>query len=272
MKLSGSLTAAAAAALLLPFISGPAISADRVHRSLFYDNTPFGSLAWMKGVKTRSAARDRLTVNNLADDNCIVLPAKGIQWFMINHRDPDLDGVPGYFSVRILYRTNPDAAGGAIRQGLHIQRNGNWYDGSRRVARPYERHPEQIALSEQDFIALHDPAEGDEEKSAAALEASLGPWHMAPSADDQTSWTDRHLFGARLRAYSSPGTSAISARLIRFTATSSASSADPVVFWLDPLGATSALILVDAPRHDYQGSRRVYDVLFEGICPADNAP
>jgi len=271
MKFSG-FTTVAAATLLLHCFCGPAISGDRVHRSLFYDNTPFGSLAWMKGVKTQSAARDRLTVTNLVDDSCIVLPAKGIQWFMINHRDPDLDGVPGYFSVRILYRTNPDETGSPIRQGLHIQRNGNWYDGSRRVARPYERHPEQISLSEQDFIALHDPAQGDEQKNYTALEASLGPWHMAPSANDQTSWSDRHLLGARLRAYSSPNTSAISARLIRFTATSSASSADPVVFWLDPMGATSALILLDAPRHDYQGSRRVYDVQFGGACPQDNPP
>jgi hypothetical protein len=208
-----------------------------------------------------------LTVENLAEETCITLPANGIQWFIINHRDAELGGQPGYFSVRILYRTNVGETGTQARQGLHVQRNGNWYDGKRRIARSYERHPEQISLTEQNFIALHDPGQGKEAESLAALQASIGPWHMAPSADEETSWTDRHLLGAQLRAYSGATTSAISARLIRFTATSSTSSADPVVFWLDPLGATSALILVDAPRHDYQGSRRVYEVQFGGNCP-----
>lgn len=256
--------AALGVAFLSTSVSG--ISSERIHRSLFYKNTPFGSLAWMRGATTRSDARDRLTVDIFAPDECIVLPATGVQWFIINHREPELDGEPGYFSIRILYRTNRNEAGDQIRQGLHVHRNANWYDGTRKVVGSHERNPDQLAITERDFIVLHEPKPGEEAKSFETLQASLGSWHMAPSVYDETSWTDRYLFGAQLRAYSNASTSAVSARLIRFTATSRTSTGDPVVFWLDPLRATSALILVDAPRHPYQGSRRVYEVRFGGTC------
>lgn len=245
----------------------PSSAGDPMHRSLFYENTPFGSLAWVNGATTRSSARDMLTVDNVVDDACINLPASGVQWFMINHRDPELEDQLGYFLVRILYQTDPNATGGQVRHGLHVQRNGNWYDANKKLVRSHERQPDQITINEQNFIALHDPRQGDEANSLAKLLASLGPWHMAPSADEETSWADRGFLGASLRAYTSSTTSAISARLIRFTATSSTSSSDPVVFWLDPMGATSALILIDAPRHEYLGSRRVYDVKFGDACP-----
>jgi hypothetical protein len=267
MRLSARDLHTAALALAFLFCGASDVLADRKHRSLFYEDTPFGSLAWIRGATTQAKALNRLTVYDLTDENCITLPASGVQWFMINHRtvDPEMKDQIGYFSVRILYRTESDEEGRYARQGLHIHRNGNWVDGRGQLVRAHERDSEQIKLSEQDFISLHDPRAGDEDASLAVLEQSLGPWHMKPTAESETSWYDRHLYGARLRAYSSAATSAISARLIRFAATSAPNRS--VLFWLDPLGATSALILVDAPRHDFQGSRRVYDVKFGGTCP-----
>lgn len=241
--------------------------AARVHRSIFYENTPFGSLAWVRGSATRPAARTKLVVDDLTAETCINLPASGAQWFMVNHRDEQLEGQMGYFSVRILYQFDQDHPQDS-RTGIHLQRNGNWFDGTgKQIARDYERNPEQIALSEEAFITLHAPGKDQEAASLAALEEAVGPWHMKPTAEDESTWADRHLQGARLKAYLGPTTEAISARFIRFTATSSSSSGEPVLFWLDPRGATSALILVDAPRHTYAAARRVYSFLFGGTCP-----
>ena len=254
-------------ALVCSLSWAPTAQADRVHRSLFYSETPFGSLAWVRGSPTRSAARTKLTVDDLTGESCINLPGSGVQWFMVNHRDEELEGQTGYFSVRILYQFGPDRPQDS-RTGIHLQRNGNWFDAAGRpIARDYERNPEQISLSDLNFITLHDPIKGEESVSLAALEEAVGPWHMKPTAGDDSTWVDRHLYGAQLKAYLGAATEAISARLIRFTATSSTSSGEPVLFWLDPRGAASGLILVDAPRHTYSGSRRVYSVLFGGTCP-----
>lgn len=241
--------------------------AARVHRSIFYENTPFGSLAWVRGSPTRASAKTKLAIDDLTGESCINLPASGAQWFMVNHRDEEMEGQTGYFSVRILYQFDKDHPEDS-RTGIHLQRNGNWFDAKgKQIARDYERNPEQIALSGKDFISLHDPVKGKESVSLAALEDAVGPWHMKPTEQDEITWVDRHLQGAQLKAYLGATTEALSARFIRFTATSGSSSGEPVLFWLDPRGATSALILVDAPRHTSAGSRRVYSVLFGGTCP-----
>lgn len=253
-------------AFICTLASVSAADARRVHRTLFYTDTPFGSLAWVRGPATRSAARTKLTLEDLSGETCISLPGAGAQWFIINHHDEELAGQVGYFSVRILY----EFAGGTpdAKTGIHLQRNSNWYDASgRQSVRDYQRSSEQIALTDSGFIALHDPVAGNEDARLAELEKAVGSWHMKPTADDQSSWADRYLYGPMLRAYLRTSSSAISARLIRFTATSSSGSRDPVLFWLDPRGATSATILVDAPRHTYAGSRRVYSVNFEDACP-----
>lgn len=207
-----------------------------------------------------------VTIDNLSEENCINLPSSGTQWFLINHRDDGLDGQTGYFSIRILYQSGSTDRD-YIRQGIHIQRNGNWYDeAGHQIKAGHERNPEQIKLSGEQFISLHDPRSGKEASNLAALVSNLGAWHIKPTLEEETSWTDRYLYGATLKAYASDTTGAISARLIRFTATSSSSSGEPVLFWIDPCGAESALILVDAPRHEYQGSRRVYQIKFGGTC------
>lgn len=242
--------------------------ARRVHRSLFYSETPFGSLAWVSNTPTRLLARSKFLVDDLYRESCINMPASGAHWFVINHRSEDLEGQTGYFSIRILYQFAPGERSIDARTGIHLQRNGNWFNAnSTQVARDYERSSEQIALSEQDFMGLHNPNAGEEDEALADLEQAVGSWHMKPSGNDESSWADRYLYGPMLRAYLGESTGAISARLIRFTATSRSNSSEPVLFWLDPRGATSATILVDAPRHTYEGSRRVYSVMFNGTCP-----
>ena len=90
---------------------------------------------------------------------------------------------------------------------------------------------------------------------------------MKPTRDAKSTWEDRYLYGPTLRAYLGQSDLAISARLMRFTATASTWSTKPVVFWLDPRGAKAATILVNAPRHPDTPSRRVYAVKFGGTCP-----
>lgn len=245
-----------------------AARAERVHRSIFYEDTPFGSLAWVSGSGTRSAARGKLMVDDLSREACINLPAAGTQWFLINHSDADLEGQTGYFSVRILYNYGPDEQPPEHAVGLHLQRNGNWFDASdRQITAEYERNSDQITLSDQTFISLHDPAEETSAERYEQLRKEVGNWHMKPTLEGGGSWDERYLYGPMLKAYLSQAAVAISARLIRFTATSGTWSNSPIVFWLDPRGAKAATILVDAPRHTYSASRRVYSVKFGGGCP-----
>jgi hypothetical protein len=245
----------------------PPAEARRVHRSLFYSETPFGSLAWVSNTPTQLLARSRLAVADFSGETCMNLPASGAQWFIINHRSEDLDGQTGYFSIRVLYQFAPGERSIDARTGIHLQRNGNWFDAEgNQIGRGYERDSEQISLTEEDFMGLHNPEAGKEKEALAELEKAVGNWHLKPATEDDSSWADRYLYGPMLRAYLGESTGAISARLIRFTATSSSNSSEPVLFWLDPRGAASATVLVDAPRHTYEGSRRVYSVMFDGTC------
>jgi hypothetical protein len=254
-------------AVLLTALSVPSY-AERVHRSIFYNDTPFGSLAWVKGSVTRASARSKLTVEDLSSKTCINLPATGVQWFMINHSDADLDGQTGYFSVRILYNFGPEERLPEDEIGIHLQRNGNWFDASgAQVVAEYERNSDQIALTDQTFIDLHEPSEEKVTERLEELQKAVGPWHMKPTGNSESTWSDRYLYGPMLRAYLSQSAVAISARMIRFTSTASTWSTSPVVFWLDPRGAKAATILVDAPRHTYSASSRVYAVKFGGTCP-----
>ncbi len=265
--LTGKLFTIVASAAFLAAFPIP-LHAERVHRSIFYENTPFGSLAWVKGSPTRASARSKLTVDDLSSETCINLPATGIQWFMINHSDADLDGQTGYFSVRVLYNFGPEERLPEDEIGIHLQRNGNWFDASGTpVAAEYERNSDQIALTDQAFINLHEPSEENVPERLEELRKAVGDWHMKPTGSSESTWSDRYLYGPMLRAYLSQSAVAISARMIRFTSTASSWSRSPVVFWLDPRGAKAATILVDAPRHTYSASRRVYAVKFGGTCP-----
>jgi hypothetical protein len=258
-----------AVAGLLSFTAITPSSARNVHRSIFFVETPFGSLAWVKGALTRASARASYKVEDLSPEACVSMPGAGAQWFMINHRDSELEGSVGYFSVRILYNFEEGISSPEARTGLHLQRNANWFDSNGvEVKDDFDRPSEQIALTNDTFIQFHDPEMGQEASRASltALEAKVGQWHMKPTKDAESTWADRYLYGPMLRAYLSSTNTAISARLIRFTATSSNSSREPVLFWLDPRGATSATILIDAPRHAYAGSRRVYTVMFGNEC------
>jgi len=243
-----------------------AAEAQRVHRSIFFAETPFGSLAWIDSARKRATARTKLMVQDLTTENCIVLPGTGVQWFMINHRDDELEGEVGYFAVRVLYRFESATPVPDRRTGIHLQRNANWFssDGKQTV-NEYERDSPQIPLSLQDFLSLHDPNVPDA-PNLSKLEAAVGTWHMKPEMDANSSWSDRYLYGPMLRAYFDSLTDAMSARLLRFTVTSNNTSSNPVLFWLDPRGARSALILIDAPTLRYDGSRRVYEVFFTDGC------
>ncbi len=246
--------------------SGPA-DARRVHRSLFFSETPFGSLAWVQNAPTRSTARTRLLVRDLTGEDCIALPPTGSQWFMINHRDEELEGQTGYFAIRILYRFAADANTLDARTGVHLQRNGNWLEpDGKTLAGEYERDSAQIALSPEEFADLHDADITMAEENLARLRSAVGNWHLKPSVEAESSWSDRYLYGSMLKAYFNSLTAALSARLLRFTVTSSDTTSQPVLFWLDPRGASSAIIRIDAPTLRYEGSRRVYEVFFDRQC------
>lgn len=237
-----------------------------MHRSLFYSETSFGSLAWISGAGNRIYARSSFLVDDLSGDACVALPASGAQWFMINHFDPEMTAEPGYFFIRILYNFSEQGSAEPSRKGIHVDRNANWFDDAGRpLPSVYAR--ENPLLAPADFFALHDIAPSGEAATRLKLEQSIGPWHAKPSPTSDGSWADRDLLGAVSRAYSGAQTAAVSARLIRFVPNSAGRSSEPVIFWLDPRGATSATILIDAPRNEYVGAKRNYTVRFGGSCP-----
>ncbi len=242
--------------------------AQRRSRASFYNQTEFGALAWVNSVATKAAARQRRIVFDLTSENCTSIPDTGPNWFLINHSNAEQDGKIGYFSIRILYSFEPDAEPPLGYAGIHLHRNGNWFDANgRQASNEFERDSFQIPLNLEAFVELHSPYSGMENENLAKLEKALGEWHMKPMPEQESSWADRHLYGAMLRAYSSARTGAISARLIRFTSIAGDYSKDPVLFWLDPRGASFATILVEAPRHPGTPVRRVYTVRFDDKCP-----
>ena len=174
----------------------------------------------------------------------------------------------GYFSVRILYEYGPDERLAEHYVGIHLQRNGNWFDDAGAPsADRYDWNSDQIGMTEQAFVSLHDPSDEKAADRLQEFQTTVGFWHMKPTTDGKSTWSDRYLYGPMLKAYLSKYAAAISARMIRFTATASPWSSSPVVFWLDPRGAKAATILIDAPRHPAPPTRRVYGVKFGGACP-----
>ncbi len=266
-KTSRVLGRAAAFSLAVASLLPLPVQAERRLRADFYEETPFGSLAWIRNSTTRAAAESNLFVVDLTTTPCIALPAEGIHWFMINHSDRNLDGRPGYFAVRILYEYESDDHLPLNQVGIHLQRNGNWFDASgTEIADGFEKYPDQITLSGASFTSLHDPSGQDAARRLERFRKSVGDWHLKPTRDGESSWQDRYLYGPALRAYFKRSAFAISARLMRFTATARTWSTKPVVFWLDPRGAEGATILINAPRHPDTPSRRVYTVKFGGGC------
>lgn len=258
---------ALAASCLAMFLQ-PA-QANRILRSNFYENTGLGSLAHLPNSKTESAARGALAVVDLTGEQCIRLPSAGPQYFLINHYDEGLQGEVGYFSVRILYEYASEEEPAEHYVGIHLQRNGNWFDetGTQSAGR-YEWASDRAGImTDQTFMDLHNPSGEKAADRFKELQSSVGNWHMKPTAESESSWSDRYLYGPLLRAYLREDVTAISARMIRFTATASIWSSSPVVFWLDPRGAKAATILIDAPRHPGAPARLVYGVTFGGTCP-----
>lgn len=260
---------AAAIGSVLSLLLAPDLAeAQRRSRAQFFADTPFGSLAWVSGATTKASARGKRAVFDLSGERCTQLPATGRQWFLINHRDEEQVGRTGYFSVRILYSFEPGDAASGPDEGVHLYRNSNWYDSSNtEITDEYEKGYFQVPLTRQTFIELHSPAKGMEDGNLHKLEDAVGQWHMKPTDKQESSWADHPLYGAMLRAYSSATTGAISARLIRFTPTAGVDSRDPVLFWLDPRGASFATILVDAPRNPGSNVQRNYTVRFDDHCP-----
>lgn len=250
--------------------SGQAYSRD-LHRALFYNDTPFGSLAWVKNAQTRNAARTRYKIEDLTPERCVDLPRSGSQWFLINHSDSNISEKKiGYFSIIIIYSFSEDNLVISNQNyGLYLQRNSGWYSGSNKID-SFDLDPSRISMKIEEFIDIHNATEGKEDESLEYLNKKIGVWHASLVGDGPTSWQDRYLYGARLRAYLTPDVKAISARLVRFMAIDGSSSRDPVLFWLDPIGANSAIILVDAPRQENVGARRVYSVRFDGRCSSEN--
>jgi hypothetical protein len=248
------------------FFPGESAAQSRVQRASFFNSTPFGSLAWISGAGTRAAARSRLFVTDISDASCAELPRRPLYWFMVNHLNAEQAGKVGYFSVRIIYESDQGVAA-ASKSGLHLYRNANWYaQNGREDTKGFERKPGYSELDVDGFMNLHKAAASEADAALAKLEEFIGPWHMRPDAESPSSWADRNLYVTPVKAALNDRVTGISARLLRFTATSSNSSDEPVLFWLSAENASAATIIVDVPNLSSEGARSSYRVMFGGTC------
>jgi hypothetical protein len=226
-----------------------------VHRGLFFNNRPFGALAWID-AQTKTAAKGREFVYDLSQSSCQSLPARNTYWFLINHRDPNEAANVGFFAVRIVGQTT-----GAPYEALRINRNDGWVndDGKSLGAGPPEDN--QLSLSIGEFVKLHDdnarPAMPAKQRLADLTER-VGIWHARPEANMRSSWEYRRIFASSRHLNDNQGGRAVllGARLMKFSVTDTSVTADPVIFYVNRGDLDAFWISVFAPNLGFEGIER----------------
>src|ERR1700726_224488 len=91
--------------LLAALVNGTSVcfaqSATSMHRGLFYDNRPFGALAFIKDAYSKPAAQGAQRVLDLSQSSCVQLPLQSEYWFLINHQNEARAGESGFFAIKI---------------------------------------------------------------------------------------------------------------------------------------------------------------------------
>jgi hypothetical protein len=222
-------------------------SATSMHRGLFYENRPFGALAFIKDTYSKPAAQAAQRVLDLSQSSCVQLPLQSEYWFLINHQNVARAGESGFFAIKI----HAHAPSIEPTDDLRIHRTAGFVDGNGRPLPEITKDPSELSIGAKTFTTLHDDSTGDEQSRLRNLVRGIGEWHAQPDRGRPSSWSNRRIFADR-RAIdvASDEKLILGARLMKFTTIASTLSVSPMVFSFNPSGMRSFRISISAPSFD----------------------
>jgi hypothetical protein len=228
---------------------------DRMHRSLFFAQTIFGSLAWVDPESVSySSAKGQEIVYDLSSPGCHSLPLRSRYWFLINHNNPTRIGEVGFFAVRIVGQ----ATKGANAEALLVYRTPGWFDDS---GRPLGEGPPDVDRkrpSIANFAQLHDDAASSSppDQRLKELISGVGVWHAHIQVGAPSTWDNRHIFAttSHLDQAQTNSNPILDAMLLRFTTRDEGDTPKPSLFYFNK-GIYDALwISISAPNFDLADS------------------
>jgi hypothetical protein len=223
-----------------------------IQRGRFFENYPFGSLAWVD-ASTPGAAKGALRVTSLPAQQCHSVPRRSVYWFLINHRNAVVDKKVGFFALRVVGKSREGAGTKTIR----VYRNENWIseDGGTLSSGPPDTSARPPTIKE--FIDLHDDGANAAESSSSRLKklhGGLGIWHARPTADSPSSWEFRNIFASTARLEEDARPLMLNGRLLKFSTSSGWDTAAPILFYFNAGIYDTLWISVSAPNFDLRDS------------------
>lgn len=223
---------AAIVVFVVSLLSCAGQAAAGINRSLFYLQSGYGSIAWVKGAESESQAADMLQVVPLDHQRCIEVPNASL-WFRINNREPEAAGQERYFGVT-AWSTSPATPAGDTALTLH--RNPGWAAETgppTRLGR-FDRRGDQTDLREflnveslTGMIPLAD-------QHRVQFDSRVGgAWNARLASSGELSWKTRQFLA---RSWPDPAKTQlqyVGAYLLRHTVTNSSTGSDPVLFNID---------------------------------------
>jgi hypothetical protein len=227
-----------------------------LHRTLFFEQTIFGSLAWVDTESpSYASAKGYEMVHDLSSPGCHSLDPRSRYWFLINHNNATRNAEVGFFAVRIVGR----ALKGAPTEALLTYRSPGWFDDG---GKPLPEGPPDVDRHRptiKDFLLLHDDAASTSPPSQrlAELTSGVGVWHAHIEAGEPSSWENRHIFASasHLDDAQQNGNPILDARLIRFTARDIGNTLKPTLFYFNKGVYDTLWISISAPNFDLDDSK-----------------
>jgi len=222
-------------------------SATSMHRGLFFNNRPFGALAFIKDAYSKPAAQGAPRVLDLSQSACAKLPLQSEYWFLINHQNFARVGESGFFAIKI-YAHAPSIE---PTDDLRIHRTVGFVDDMGKPLPEIIKDPSELSIGAKAFTSLHDDSTGDEQTRLRNLVQGIGEWHAHPDNTRPSSWSNRRIFADKGAVEAASNEKLIlGARLMKFTTTGTSLSISPLVFGFNPSGMRSFRISISAPSFD----------------------
>lgn len=194
-------------------------------KRLFFETSPFGTLALMPNVRSPSQAKLEHQYMAFPKSGSYDIPARSEWWFVVNHRKSvaatDDYTYVGVFIARLLSAEQIEP--------LKLQRNEGWYSG------------QDLDAMDEDFISWSNFFVLQDSDAEEAFRQEYGEWHALPDSEARnSSWfhRDRWLSDDSINSCfgdvigQEPDSSFISyrAHLIRFQVTSGVNTQRPVAW------------------------------------------
>jgi hypothetical protein len=247
---------------------------ENISKPEFFQDRGLGSLAVVRGARTRSQADYYRSYFVLGERRCNFLDDRR-SYLVINHRSEKHIGDRAYFSIRIAHFHNfRDRDSAPTQTELHLYRNDSaWYDASNAQVRDYRRVPDEFEIDLSQLLEMHGNSV-DQEQGREDAATAIGDFHAFLETDSYhaergsrriDTWTDRLYIGGRSVRRRVANASRFSVRNFGFEVFGGRSSTSPVVFDLEPHGAEGAIIIVSSSLKDVP--TRTYEIGFKrSVC------